>query len=266
MSIYSPKRSSGKLVVQSRGLAQSDISRMLPRQVSTGALRGTQTVGYGGVKIDGSNNRIILNANDTTVTIGDTSDTDSTTGVSLKDSSGNTFVTLGKGTDGGTTTGLTIYDGDNTRRLLGGQFPDGQVKIKLSQIGYDVAFATDDQLIWSSDFNMFKIVDDGSIPLSFTATGANGELITAYAHGLDYIPKVEADASVDDNLSPGSGISPNVTLPYTAFNAGLTAVAHFQIAIDTTNLYFIANWTSALPAATYNNACYFTLLKETFTS
>ena len=40
--------------------SKSDISRVLPRQISTGALRGTQNVGYGGVKIDGSNNRIVL--------------------------------------------------------------------------------------------------------------------------------------------------------------------------------------------------------------
>jgi len=41
-------------------IATSDISRVLPRQISTGALRGTQNVGYGGVKIDGSNDRIVL--------------------------------------------------------------------------------------------------------------------------------------------------------------------------------------------------------------
>lgn len=34
--------------------------RLYPRQLSTGSLRGTQTVGYGGVKIDGSNDQITI--------------------------------------------------------------------------------------------------------------------------------------------------------------------------------------------------------------
>lgn len=42
----------------------SDQSRILPRQLSTGTLRGTQNVGYGSVKIDGSNNRITIGDND----------------------------------------------------------------------------------------------------------------------------------------------------------------------------------------------------------
>jgi hypothetical protein len=37
-----------------------DIGRVLPRQVSTGSTRGTQTVGYGDTKIDGSNNVITV--------------------------------------------------------------------------------------------------------------------------------------------------------------------------------------------------------------
>jgi hypothetical protein len=44
--------------------AQSDISRVLPRQLSTGSTRGTQTVGYGTAKLDGSNNRISVGAPD----------------------------------------------------------------------------------------------------------------------------------------------------------------------------------------------------------
>ena len=36
------------------------LGRILPRQNSTGSLRGTQTVGYGNTKIDGSNNVITV--------------------------------------------------------------------------------------------------------------------------------------------------------------------------------------------------------------
>lgn len=46
--------------VMTPALDQSDISRVLPRQLSTGSLRGTQKVGYGKVNIDGSNNTITV--------------------------------------------------------------------------------------------------------------------------------------------------------------------------------------------------------------
>jgi len=66
-------------------LPNSNISRVLPRQLSTGTMRGTQTVGYGNTKIDGSNNRItigdsiVLDGDNDTITV--TNDTGSTLGV-----------------------------------------------------------------------------------------------------------------------------------------------------------------------------------------
>jgi len=45
-------------------LPGSNISRMLPRQLSSGSTRGTQTVGYGTTKIDGTNNTITIGAPD----------------------------------------------------------------------------------------------------------------------------------------------------------------------------------------------------------
>lgn len=65
---YDPKQSGDKIVTpgsnSAGNLAQSDISRTLPRQISTGTMRGTQNVGYGTAKIDGSNNRITVGAPD----------------------------------------------------------------------------------------------------------------------------------------------------------------------------------------------------------
>lgn len=43
---------------------ESNLSRTLPRQISTGSTRGTQTVGYGTTKIDGTNNTITIGAPD----------------------------------------------------------------------------------------------------------------------------------------------------------------------------------------------------------
>lgn len=41
-----------------------NMDRVLPRQLSTGSSRGTQTVGYGNTKIDGTNNTITIAAPD----------------------------------------------------------------------------------------------------------------------------------------------------------------------------------------------------------
>ncbi len=50
--------------VSNNEIPTSDMGRVLPRQLSTGSTRGTQTVGYGTTKIDGSNNRITIGAPD----------------------------------------------------------------------------------------------------------------------------------------------------------------------------------------------------------
>lgn len=49
--------------------------------------------------------------------------------------------------------------------------------IKISKPGVDVKTATDDELVWSSDFKTFKIYKI----IKFTATGSQD-------HGLDYPP------------------------------------------------------------------------------
>lgn len=253
MNIYTPGNRGGDVVTPGSGktgsIAQSDISRVLPRQLSTGSTRGTQTVGYGGVKIDGSNNRIVLDANDTTITIGDTSNDDNQTGINLSDSNDNSLVTLGRTLGADSTTGLTIYDGTNTRRLLGGIYPDGNIKIALSQAGYDVATATDSQLIWSSEFNTFKIVVSSttSIPAkNLAASQLFLETITI-PHGLPFIPILQAYALVNYYV-PSGGATPIFTLipayyslPYNALaaitNTDLTTY-YISSAIDSTNIYF----------------------------
>lgn len=60
-------------------LPTSDLSRILPRQLSTGTMRGTQTVGYGNAKIDGSNNIISVGSPVGTQGIGSVPNTTNTT-------------------------------------------------------------------------------------------------------------------------------------------------------------------------------------------
>lgn len=62
--IYEPGKKNNTMyhikTVNDGVLPGSDISRVLPRQLSTGTTRGTQNVGYGNAKIDGTNNRITV--------------------------------------------------------------------------------------------------------------------------------------------------------------------------------------------------------------
>lgn len=46
--------------VRNNEVGSGPTGRVLPRQLSTGSTRGTQTVGYGGAKIDGTNNRFVV--------------------------------------------------------------------------------------------------------------------------------------------------------------------------------------------------------------
>lgn len=61
-----------------------------------------------------------------------------------------------------------VTDEDGFDRILIGKKEDGKYAIKVSAPGYDVDDATDDQLVMSSDWNMWKIIRSGEI----TAPGA----------------------------------------------------------------------------------------------
>lgn len=103
--------------VESKSIGDPDYNqRILPRQLSTGALRGTQHVGYGDVKIDGSNNQIVIGK--VTDSLGEQAQTvigdltpnnlaDKSFGLRVTDATG-TSVTYGLLSDG--TPGMQITD------------------------------------------------------------------------------------------------------------------------------------------------------------
>lgn len=64
-NVYTPKSTANYINPGSQpagSIADAVIPRTLPRQIATGSTRGTQTVGYGSVKIDGTSNSIILSS------------------------------------------------------------------------------------------------------------------------------------------------------------------------------------------------------------
>lgn len=137
---YKPNQSSSyKVVSPGSGSdafsTESNISRMLPRQLSTGSTRGTQTVGYGNTKIDGSNNRITIGTPDGGV-IGFGSIPGSTTnefGFFSQTANGHLSMKIIDGT-------FYTYDettGLNTVQM--GTLPDGTGGIAGANQGFNVA-------------------------------------------------------------------------------------------------------------------------------
>jgi hypothetical protein len=119
-------------------------------------------------------------------------------------------ITLGRQNDG--TYGMTMNDSANARLLIG---PDsgGNIAVKVSKVGYDAATATNDQLIFNSQQDVFKIV--AKYTVSFTVTcGAFGEANTIFSvtHNLGYLPLYIGSANITTNTVSGvTGIYP---LPY----------------------------------------------------
>lgn len=134
MGLYTPGRKNPLSSSGSKApvLAQSDLSRILPRQNSTGSTRGTQNIGVGNMKLDGANNRITIGAPDgSTVGLGAIPGTTPVEyGLFTLDSSGNVVTKIIDGS-------IYIMDGDLVRMLAGFQ-PDGTVDVNISKNGESV--------------------------------------------------------------------------------------------------------------------------------
>lgn len=114
---------------------ESNLSRILPRQNSTGSMRGITTVGYGSTKIDGTNNTITIAAPDGSV-IGLGAIPNSSTGeygfFSL-DNTGKVIMKIVNGT-------MYVYDPthDYVNVTQSGLMPDGAGGFVAAKPGIDV--------------------------------------------------------------------------------------------------------------------------------
>lgn len=221
--------------------------RVLPRAISTGSTRGTQTIGYGSIKLDGSNNRITVGTDSSSVILGDISDLSEEFGFSVSD--------------------------ESNVRLLAGKYPDGDIKIKLSQTGYDVTTATDNQLIWSSDFNSFKIALTGTAITTTTAvpwaTGSGSDIITI-PHNLGYVPvPLLYYTTGGSTYTPVDG---NFNMAFSnGVNSSWSMTNRTIVTTDITNLTIIiqqlGSWTGVMPGGNINSSQTLTfkyyLLRET---
>lgn len=81
-------------------------------------------------------------------------------------------------------------DDTGMRRVLLGKGKDGFYGIRVSKPGFDVYTAADDELILTSENNLFKIVETGTVVVNKLAGDTDGG--TSVAHGLGYAPMVFA--------------------------------------------------------------------------
>lgn len=99
--------------------------------------------------------------------------------------------------------------------------------MKVAKDGYDATTATNDQLVFNSEQNVFKIVSKGTATIG--AVGASAIGSTTITHGLGYIPAVLAYQTDGTNY---------FTVPFTSFVSGGANDGKMSL-----NVYVIANST-----------------------
>lgn len=239
-------------------IESATFDRVHPRQMSTGSLRGAQALSGDKIVIDSSKEKIGVGK-----LASSTGDNPSYAlsltreGLTIADDSVD-FVTLTKD-------GLVISDDTETRRLKAGRYSDGSIKIKLSQSTHDVTTASDDKLIWSSDFNLFKIVSSGTGTVTANWAGASPGPIqtfsTTVSHGLSSTPAVLAFANYP--TAPANTYY-QAPLQIQAYNAVVTAMvtdALFRVSVDSTTITFDVLMTSNVTNGSWPFRYY--ILKET---
>lgn len=132
------------------------------------------------------------------------------------------------------TYGMVTNDGTTNRLLV-----ESTGQIKISQPGIDVKTATDSQLIFNSNNNLFKIIASSTATVAVT-TGASADSLfqTSVAHGQSFRPAILA--FVTPPVSMGASLE---QIPYYFFlyDAGTTSFQTRGMArayIDDTNITF----------------------------
>lgn len=135
--------------------------------------------------------------------------------------------------------------------LLGREGQGENPKFKVAQNGVDVTEATDDQLIMSSDFNMFKIVQSGEATLTLPGSVAAWTTYTkTVTHNLGYKPAflayVELDIVVGGELIqiPTTGIDGATGLNTFFARADVTTTEiGFNVSTNGATIYDNTVWT-----------------------
>lgn len=135
-------------------------------------------------------------------------------------------------------------DDTGTRRVLMGRGPSGFYGMKVSQEGNDVYDATDDQLVFNSDNNIFKIVQTGEITVTPPFTGSppntqSGTHTTSLAHGLSFTPAYIAYVTIPSTAGLSGGDLSQTPLIYPDDTGGASRGTIFvmcDLVVDSTNI------------------------------
>lgn len=169
-----------------------------------------------------------------------------------------------------------VRDEDGNNRVILGRYPDGRYGLKVAERGKDVLEASEDELIFDSSNNLFKIVKSGTIALTMPTVnnGAQSSFVEGMAtHDLGYSPLVIAFMTYSSPQSPntiitrmfGSGVVGARSVSTTAVTIGY--LSDETVEANTQDVRFrwrVANATG-VPQAPINASIKYYLLTETAT-
>lgn len=103
-----------------------------------------------------------------------------------------------------------IKDENGVNRILIGRTQDGRYVMRVSKEGVDVLEAGENDLIFNSDNNLFKIIDSGettiTIPLCAHGSSVTASDLVVFDEPLDNIPLVLAFAFEDSPMSSQTNV------------------------------------------------------------
>lgn len=153
-----------------------------------------------------------------------------------------------------------VLDKDGKAAIAASIGTDEQPYLKVAKSGYDATTASNDQLIFNSAQNIFKVVLSGTTSLSYDGSVNTFKTI---AHGQSYIPIVLAYVQFPNdptNFTPMQ--NQYVPMPVYMNRSGLPFVQCVQ-SVDATNIYLRVHdiYASVGTPMTYNFRYY--VLQET---
>lgn len=103
----------------------------------------------------------------------------------------------------------TVKVNDGTyNRVSMGLLPDGSYGLKVSKPDFDVLSAADDELVFNSSQNVFKIVDKFSQPFTLTSAATTIATTVTITHNLGYKPLIVSFVDITTLTNGTTGVYP----------------------------------------------------------
>lgn len=142
-------------------------------------------------------------------------------------------------------TGFKVFDNSGVGVAQFGRFTDGSTALKVAKSGIDVASAVNDQLIFNSSQNVFKIVkSDTAVTTNAVATAAagsfaSGSTTVTIPHGLTFIPTVIAFIQDTDYTPNRFRLLPLTT--YADVSGTRCNWITYSVDADSSNIYLLSS-------------------------